>query len=97
MGDMTNAAVAAFIAKVDAFAQTLDPTEQAMLAELIGDDVVAGFGFTPDWPGLATIAPLTLGTASDVVKSGGGNSIFRADPAAPGQDFSSTASGIPTV
>ena len=34
----------AFVAKVDAFAATLDPEEQAMLIELLGsDDEVSGF------------------------------------------------------
>ena len=43
----------AFAAKVDAFAASLEPEEQALLIELLtgGDDVV-GFGSRGTWPGL---------------------------------------------
>jgi len=43
----------AFVAKVDAFAASLEPEEQALLIELLttGDDV-AGFGSLGVWPGL---------------------------------------------
>ena len=46
----------AFAAKVDAFAASLEPEEQALLIELLtaGDDV-AGFGARAAWPGLFTL------------------------------------------
>ena len=46
----------AFAAKVDAFAASLEPEEQALLIELLttGDDV-AGFGAGAAWPGLFTL------------------------------------------
>ena len=51
-----------FVAKVDAFAATLEPEEQAMLVELLaGDHEASGFGFKAGWPGL-----VTLGVASSV-------------------------------
>ena len=46
----------AFVAKVDAFAASLEPEEQVMLIELLTrDDDVAGFGAGPWWPGLINL------------------------------------------
>ena len=46
----------AFAAKVDAFAASLEPEEQALLIELLtGGDDVAGFGAGGAWPGLITL------------------------------------------
>ncbi len=44
----------AFIAKVDAFAESLTAAEQAALLHLLGEDVA---GFTDDrrWPGLVNV------------------------------------------
>lgn len=56
---MTNE-IETFLDKVDAFAQGLDKTEQAMLAHLVrdDDDEVAGFNFYEGWPSkISDIAP----------------------------------------
>lgn len=53
---MDNEAKEVFVNKVDAFAATLEPQEQAMLVELlVGDDEVTGFGAGLSWPGLTSL------------------------------------------
>jgi hypothetical protein len=53
---MDDAAREVFAAKVDAFAATLEPEEQAMLVELVvGNDDVVGFGAGLGWPGLGSL------------------------------------------
>ena len=58
-----------FVAKVDAFATTLEPEEQAMLIELlVGDDEVSGFGVNGRCPGLVTLGfSYSAGTNPDGV------------------------------
>ena len=53
---MDDAAKEVFVAKIDAFAATLEPEEQAMLVELlVGDDEVTGFGAGLGWPGASSL------------------------------------------
>jgi len=62
MNGMDDAAKEIFVAKVDAFAATLEPEEQSMLVELfVGDDEVSGFKFITGWPGLATLGFADVG------------------------------------
>jgi len=77
-----------FVAKVDAFAESLIPDEQAMLPDLIAgdnDDDVAGF--TMPWPGLRIIAPGFVSTG------GGATTTFKSE----GAGFVSCDGGSPTV
>ncbi len=89
-----------FVAKVDAFAESLTAAEQAMLADLVtrsddDDDEVSGFGYNTGWPGLTTLAPLKLGTDGYGFQSSGGGApiVFRSE----GDGFASTGSASPTV
>lgn len=51
-----NEAKEVFVAKIDAFAATLNPEEQAMFIELLaGDDEVTGFGTGLGWPGVSSL------------------------------------------
>ncbi len=58
----------AFVAKVDAFAMTLEPDEQVMLMDLLtaGADVT-GFGSGVTWPGLINldIAPVVSAAGAE--------------------------------
>ena len=60
-GCMTEHLTEEFVAKVDAFAASLEPEEQALLADLLadGDDVVGfndwGGGNNWQWPGLVSL------------------------------------------
>ena len=63
-----------FLSKVDAFAQGLSQTEQAMLAYLVADDPddadddVAGFNLFDPWPTkIRDIAPRKIGELPSVI------------------------------
>ena len=89
-----------FVAKVDAFAASLEAEEQAMLIELlVGDDgEVSGFGFKAGWPGLATLGVSTVGSGSPegFISSGGGSpTVFRTEPDYTG--FAETGGGNPSI
>lgn len=55
---MDDEAKEAFATKLDAFAATLEPAEQAMLvALLVGEEEVTGFGAGLGWPGIGSLLP----------------------------------------
>lgn len=94
-GDMQENVTDAFVAKVDAFAATLDPEEQAMLIELLGsDDEVSGFG--AGWPGLLSLgvwkAPAGTEATNRVVMSGGSTMVVF-EPNDEPFDATDTANG----
>lgn len=76
---MTQDPTEAFVAKVDAFAASLNAEEQAMLTG--DDDEVHGFGARQEWPGLQTLG---------VWKAPAGLEVMSVDPSVglqrPGQD-----------
>jgi len=62
-----------FLNKIDAFAEGLDETEQAMLAHLIQDepDDVVGFSGFMGWPSkVIDIAPVKIGDLRGFLSSG---------------------------
>ena len=63
-----------FLNKVDAFANGLTETEQAMLAYLVSDDEdndVAGFSSSEGWPtGIANLAPKRVAALDGFLSSG---------------------------
>jgi len=73
LGNM-NDEIEVFLNKVDAFAQGLDETEQAMLAHLIRDepeDDVEGFNFFEAWPQkVIDIAPRKIESFDSFLSSG---------------------------
>ena len=71
-----------FLAKVDAFAATLDVEEQVMFARLVGDDTgddVAGFNLIDPWPiHVHDLAPIKIeGLRSDFATAMQGGTRFN--------------------
>ena len=79
-----------FVAKVDAFAATLEPEEQAMLIDLLVGDDNDVTGFAAGWPGLLSlgIASTARGSPDGFEQSGGASpTIFKTEPNYSGSGY----------